>query len=66
MNKVITFCKKDCCPVLEFDEENGVIELGDRDGVEGTTIWTVDQFKDFLDAAKAGKFDSVVEKVKEK
>ncbi len=62
--KIYTFCKKDCCPVIEVDNENGVVELGDRQGIEGTTLWTVDQFKDFLDAAKAGNFDEIVESSK--
>jgi hypothetical protein len=55
---VIKFCKDKCCPVVEFDE-NSVV-LGDKEGPEGVTTWSKKQFQDFLEAAKAGKFDSVV------
>lgn len=57
--KTITFCKAKCCPVVEV-HENQII-LGDRIGSEGITTWSKQQFKDFIDAAKEGKFDSVVE-----
>lgn len=66
MINVTKFCKKDCCPVVEYDSENQIVELGDREGIEGTTIWSVEQFKDFLDAAKEGKFDHIVKNTKEK
>ena len=55
----ITFCKDKCCPVLEVHENK--IVLGDEKGPEGITTWSKKQFKDFLEAAKEGKFDSVVE-----
>lgn len=66
MISVTKFCKKDCCPVVEYDNENQIVELGDREGIEGTTVWSVEQFKDFLDAAKEGKFDHIVKNIKEK
>ena len=58
-NTIINFCKNACCPVIEVGENN--ITLGDKNGPEGITVWTKDQFKDFLEAAKSGKFDKVVE-----
>lgn len=61
MNQTITFCKNKCCPVLEVQGDN--IVLGDANGVEGVTIWNKKQFKDFLDAAKDGKFDEVVKNI---
>lgn len=59
MNKIITFCKDKCCPVVEI-VENQVV-LGDANGVEGVTTWTKKQFKDFVEAAKEGKFDEIVD-----
>jgi len=41
-------------------EENAIV-LGDKNGPEGITTWTKSQFKDFVEAAKNGKFDKVVE-----
>jgi hypothetical protein len=58
MNK-ITFCKNRCCPVVEFDED--IVILGDKDGVEGITKWTRNQFSDFVIAAKNGLFDNLIE-----
>lgn len=55
---VIKFCKDKCCPVVDIQEN--VIVLGDSDGPEGITTWTKNQFRDFVDAAKSGKFDAVV------
>ena len=57
MNKVITFCKNKCCPVVEITEDS--ILLGDANGPEGITIWTKQQFKDFIESAKNGEFDNV-------
>jgi hypothetical protein len=34
--------------------------LGDVNGPEGITTWTKNNFKDFVEAAKSGKFDDVV------
>lgn len=59
MSKVITFCKDKCCPVVEVTDEQ--IVLGDANGIEGITKWTKKQFKDFVEAAKEGKFDEVIE-----
>lgn len=58
MNKVITFCKDKCCPVVEITENQ--IILGDANGSEGITKWSKKQFKDFVDAVKEGKFDEIV------
>lgn len=57
MNKVITFCKNKCCPVIEITEES--ILLGDANGPEGVTVWTKQQFKDFVESAKNGEFDEI-------
>ncbi len=54
----ITFCKDKCCPVLDVHENHVV--LGDANGPEGITTWSKKQFNDFLEAAKEGKFDDVV------
>jgi hypothetical protein len=59
MGKTIKFCKNKCCPVVEI-QENAIV-LGDKNGPEGITTWTKSQFKDFVEAAKNGKFDKVVE-----
>lgn len=56
--ETIKFCKAKCCPVVEIHEHEVI--LGDREGKEGITTWSKGQFKDFIDAAKEGKFDSVV------
>ena len=56
-NKVIKFCKDKCCPVVEVKENE--ILLGDEKGPEGITKWTKNQFKDFVEAAKSGKFDEI-------
>lgn len=56
--KTITFCRAKCCPVVEVHENE--VRLGDEKGIEGVTTWSKKQFKDFLDAAKDGKFDEVV------
>lgn len=58
MNRVITFCKDKCCPVIEINGQHVI--LGDANGVEGITIWTTKQFKDFVESAKEGKFDDVI------
>jgi hypothetical protein len=58
MSNIITFCKQKCCPVIEVQENN--IVLGDANGPEGITTWTKNQFKDFIEAAKDGKFDGIV------
>lgn len=55
----ITFCKQKCCPVIEYSPLNDEILLGDANGPEGITKWSKEQFKDFVDAAKEGKFDQV-------
>lgn len=55
--QIIKFCKTSCCPTVEVDEDK--IILGDPNGPEGITVWTKDQFNDFLTAAKEGKFDNI-------
>jgi hypothetical protein len=34
--------------------------LGDKEGPEGITTWTKNQFADFVEAAKDGKFDEII------
>lgn len=63
MNQVINFCKNKCCPVVEITEES--ILLGDANGPEGVTVWTKNQFADFVEAAKSGKFDEVIKETNE-
>ena len=57
----IEFCKEKCCPVIEYTEDSNVVLLGDAEGPEGVTTWTKQQFADFLEAAKEGKFDNIIE-----
>ena len=57
MAQIITFCKNKCCPVVELHEDKVV--LGDAQGIEGITTWSKQQFKDFVEAAKNGKFDEI-------
>ena len=61
MSKTITFCKAKCCQVVEIYENE--IKLGDEKGPEVVTTWSKKQFKDFIDAAKEGKFDEAVKDV---
>jgi hypothetical protein len=56
----IEFCKEKCCPVIEYSETSDVILLGDANGPEGITTWSKEQFADFLNAAKEGKFDEII------
>ena len=58
-NKIITFCKQKCCPVIEI-QGNDII-LGDKEGPEVITTWSKNQFSDFIEAAKEGKFDKIIE-----
>ena len=58
--KTITFCKAKCCPTVTINDTNVI--LGDAEGAEGITTWTKNQFKDFIEAAKEGKFDEILEK----
>ena len=48
----------DQCPVVEVSGQD--IVLGDRNGIEGITVWTKEQFSDFIEAAKNGKFDKII------
>ena len=57
----IKFCKNKCCPVVTIEENN--IILGDKEGPEGITTWSKQQFRDFVDAAKEGKFDEITNDV---
>lgn len=61
--KTITFCKQKCCPVVEIYPDK--ITLGDANGPEGLTTWSKEQFSDFIDAVKDGKFDNVNDTVAE-
>jgi hypothetical protein len=58
---IIEFCKDKCCPVIEYTENTDLVLLGDANGPEGITTWTKEQFADFINAAKEGKFDNVIE-----
>lgn len=54
--KVITFCKNKCCPVVEVKDDT--VMIGED------TDWAImskQQFADFVDAAKEGKFDTIIE-----
>lgn len=57
---VIKFCKNKCCPVVEVKDSS--IVLGDEKGPEGITTWSKSQFSDFIEAAKSGKFDELIDK----
>jgi BRCT domain type II-containing protein len=59
---IIKFCKNKCCPVVTVEHEQ--IILGDKEGPEGITTWSKNQFKDFIEAAKEGKFDEIIKEVK--
>ena len=61
-NKMTTikFCKSKCCPVVKIEEDK--VLLGDKDGPEGVTTWTKNQFNDFIEAVKEGKFDEAIKK----
>jgi len=54
---IIEFCCKSNCPVVKTDLF--YVMLGDENGPEGITTWSKDQFRDFVEAAKEGKFDSI-------
>ena len=58
---IIEFCCKEKCPVIEYTENTDLVLLGDANGPEGITTWTKEQFADFINAAKEGKFDNVIE-----
>lgn len=59
MKNVITFCRnRTCCPVVEFEDDKVI--LGDKDGPEGITQWSLSQFKDFVESVKEGKFDELL------
>lgn len=58
MYQTIQFCcggKK--CPVVTQINENQ-IAIGGKE--EGVTTWDKDQFTDFVNAAKSGKFDELI------
>jgi hypothetical protein len=59
--KKIEFCCKQKCPIIEYTEDSNMIVLGDANGPEGITTWSKEQFKDFVLAAKEGKFDIIYE-----
>jgi hypothetical protein len=57
VKKRIEFCKnKNCCPKVEITDEN-YVKIGDEEGPEGVTVWTMQQFEQFIEAAKMGDFD---------
>ena len=49
--------------MVEITEES--IVLGDANGPEGVTVWTKNQFADFVEAAKSGKFEEVIKETNE-
>lgn len=57
---IIEFCKEKCCPVVEYQDDSNTILLGDANGPEGITVWSKEQFADFVNAAKEGKFDNIL------
>lgn len=57
---IIEFCCKDKCPVVEYQDDSNTILLGDANGPEGITVWSKEQFADFVNAAKEGKFDNIL------
>lgn len=59
--KIYAFCCKDKCPVVMDNGTEIVIgEEKTENGLGGFTAMSRQQFKDFVDAAKAGKFDEVL------
>lgn len=65
MSNKIYFCKgKNCCPEVEF-LENNIVKLGNENDKEGATYWTKNQFKDFIDAVNNGDFDNFLNDDKE-
>jgi hypothetical protein len=59
--KVYGFCREKCCPVVVDNGTEIVIgEEKTENGLGGFTAMSRQQFKDFVDAAKAGKFDEVL------
>lgn len=58
---IITFCCKNKCPFVEVVDD--MILLGDANGPEGITKWTKGNMKDFIEAAKDGKFDSLIKNI---
>ena len=52
----ILFCKNKCCPVVEVKDDK--VMIGED------TEWAImskNQFEDFVEAAKDGKFDGIFE-----
>lgn len=56
--KTYEFCKnRKCCPTVSTKEGFGIVKVGGE--VEGFTLWSRDQFRDFVSAAKDGHFDDI-------
>lgn len=60
----IQFCGSKGCRCPEIQElPDQMIKLGGEK--EGYSTWTKLEFMDFVDAAKAGKFDDLINGIKE-
>jgi hypothetical protein len=58
-NTQIQFCRnKKCCPVVEL-QEDGSFLIGAKE--EGYSKFSMTNMKDFVQAAKEGKFDSLLD-----
>lgn len=54
----ITFCKnKKCCPTITVAEDDSFLIGGDE---EGFSKFSKTNLQDFVQAAKEGKFDSLI------
>lgn len=55
----IEFCckRQNGCPVVQEAPDNKVVIGGEEEGI---TTWDKGQFSDFVEAAKAGKFDQLL------
>jgi hypothetical protein len=59
--QTIKFCKtKRCCPEVNVVKENGEVSFVIGGKEEGVTVFTRNNFKDFIAAAKEGVFDEFV------
>ncbi len=56
----VEFCHKNCCPTVEHFISEGEEKFAIGGVEEGITIFTKDQFADFIGAVREGKFDSLV------
>jgi hypothetical protein len=59
MENKIYFCKRRCCPFIEINLEEEKVKLGDSDGPEGVTEWTINQYNDFIEAVLDGRIEKI-------